>query len=159
MYLLIVFALLLTSCGSGAANTSNYYIDPELMPYVDDFTNEVGVKPTNVVIVFGDLESDTPGEITLGNCRYGYEVYEKITIDRKAWKNLSKLEREHLMYHEFGHCVLMIEEHNDEEVVDPNGITIEASIMNTYNFGNSWHYNSYNKKYKQALKNNANIKF
>lgn len=140
---LISTLYIVSSCGINDTGI----IDNAFMPYVRDFEDAMGVKVMGINMRFGNTKYPTIGwcNITPG--------LNEIEIDSAFWMSADDKAREHLVYHELGHCILYLD-HNDEKVV-VNGVNIEGSIMNTYFFGNSSYYRKYNTQYKMALKKNA----
>jgi len=99
-----------TSCASPSKlskeDLNQEGVDKEFVPYVKQFINisEGAVTKEEfegMDIQFGDL----PGS-AVGMC-YITPFFKKVLIDRRWWKkNKFQMEREELMFHEFGHCVL-----------------------------------------------------
>ena len=81
-------------------------INEEFIPYVQRFMSVSNGAVTEeefkgMDVQFGDL----PG-YAVGMC-YITPFFRKVLIDRTWWrKNTSQMEREELIFHEFGHCVL-----------------------------------------------------
>jgi len=104
--ILIVIVLFITSCSSAQLKNVEYQIDPEFDYYVQNFINASRglVKEEDfeyVTIHFADLEG-----VTAGTCA-PMPFHQKILIDRGWWlRSKSQFEREELLFHELGHCVL-----------------------------------------------------
>lgn len=85
-------------------------IDPTLLPYIEDFlfeANEREVELTldslGITVQFENIDNDA----VIGRCRRDANgVNESIAIDPLYWKLATELEREYVMFHELGHCVL-----------------------------------------------------
>ena len=80
-------------------------IDAELLPYVNDFfekANEFGTKISledyNLEVNFSDLDGNTAG-----TCRIGKDI---VKIDKIRWDGKDKDERQWVIFHELGHCIL-----------------------------------------------------
>ena len=113
-----LLSLLVLFSGSGCATITvtasmerfeeKFYIDKELKPYADKFikASKGKVKKINNHVVFDRLAYSNPKDKdkTVGLCNY---FLRTISIDRYFWSTLSELEKESLMFHEFGHCTLM----------------------------------------------------
>lgn len=65
-----------------------------------------------------------------------------ILLDIEYWNESDDLDRESLIYHELGHCILN-REHNDFVIVYTDGRVIKKSIMNAYLFSEYRKYRSY----------------
>ena len=91
-----------------------FYADKSL------YTQTCSSFPT-VDVVLGDL----PGSI-IGLCDPRGKVHV-VTVSREFWKKATNLQKEELMYHELGHCVLG-KPHKEGYVLD-GGYLMPASIM------------------------------
>lgn len=123
MLKIVVLSILLAGCGRPGFQ-ANTYIDPNFQPMVDKFTEISGITP-EVSIYFDDLTGDV-----IGTCYVRGEVRD-IEIDEAWWWNASYLDRELVIFHELGHCVLDQMDHRDFKL--SNGCS--GSIMNTYHIG------------------------
>ena len=139
------------SCGK---QCKTVHVDPELAVYAKTFEDDMEVSTSNITMQFGYLDDDLAGL-----CRSWSNGDREITIEPEYWKELNYIEREELMYHELGHCAMNLD-HNDAMIVDPNnGMSIEASIMNSYFFGIKYNWNSYRNEYKEAMRTHQQLKF
>lgn len=90
--------------------------DAELMPYLDQFVSDaesigrVVTLTKDLSLTFGNTELD-PNKKWVGYCQRTSKV-NYIVIDRKYFESVSLDDREALLYHEFGHCLLN-REHNE----------------------------------------------
>jgi len=78
-----------------------------------------------------------------------------ILISRQYWEASSDLDREQLIFHELGHCVLG-RDHNDEITVLEDGETVPLSLMNTYVIEEE-HYTRYREEYIRELFTKVNM--
>ncbi len=110
-----------------------YAVNPELELYIQSFEYEstrlgIPLQITNLRAGFGNAK--LAGPTAIGFCRRGRTPL--IIIDQAYWNTATVMEREHLMFHELGHCILNLE-HNNKMV--PVGIySIPESIMYLYMF-------------------------
>lgn len=115
--------LLATACGKKAVLDVG-----EFAPYVSQFEDHSAehgspVKVTNLVIKYGDMQNS----LERGACEIVEDETPTIVIRKDTWDKMNEDEREELLYHELGHCVLH-RNHNKE--VTPEGLP--TSIMNPY---------------------------
>lgn len=92
--------LFLVSC------STNIIRSAEMSSFVKDFEKHCRVK-VKVPIYWGNLPADKDGQ-TIGICR-GFRqslLFRSIVIDKKYWDRSTYWERESLVFHELGHCVL-----------------------------------------------------
>ena len=96
-------------------------VDIALWPYFESFEKEALNNDLrfdlNALEITGEIEK-IPEQGVAGTCQYGLHV-SHVTIDEKFWNSASFLEREFVVYHELGHCVL---ERNHTEASFVNGI-------------------------------------
>lgn len=124
----VISILILSSCGKVPVQ-----VDPEFVPYLERFALTVGGDTSGVSVIFDTLSGDTAGLCSIrGNER-------TIRVSHKHWFKVSLDEREALLYHELGHCVLNLGHKN--ELID----TCPKSIMYPYTFGAACY--SHNKAY------------
>lgn len=126
----LTLLLCLTAVGCGK---NTYQVDSQLQPYVDRFvaeSNKVGKPVTvdNLIASIGTIgTADWAGECS-------YSSTPTITINQTYWSNFNDAEREQVMFHELGHCVLMRNHNND---VDAYGTPVSVMFWemvsdNTY---------------------------
>lgn len=107
----ILISLLFTGCGSA----HNVYEVGEFAPYVAQFEQAAADtgKPTvvnNLVIKFGEMPK--PGVIAVCS----QKSVPTITVSKAYWEKAKETDREILMLHELGHCILG---RNHVEVIVP----------------------------------------
>ena len=88
---------------------AQYSVPAEVEPFVQRFRDEIqkrGQKPVtdNLIIAFGE----TQGSDACGQCLLEAGKTPRITLspDAYCWRNASENERECLVFHELGHCLL-----------------------------------------------------
>lgn len=101
----------------------------EIDLFTDGYRLEHGydIDISHIPVNFGNTKVKKSNSI--GLCYrywYGSTVWREIIIDRSYWEQASKLQRENLIKHEFGHCALN-RDHDDHR---HDGVA--TSIMNTY---------------------------
>lgn len=64
---------------------------------------------------------------TIGLCEYAEGLQPKITLNTEYWALSDTYMREQLLYHEMGHCVLLLE-HNDKELSIMNSRAIPEDL-------------------------------
>lgn len=110
-YLNLILVLLLTACGKASEEVNKLrleYVEEELKPYVISFYLE-GLKRNKEVNVEGIKASvktvtNKYGERVVGVCFMGQKSLE---VDKEYWSYASYNEKENLMFHELGHCLLL----------------------------------------------------
>lgn len=118
----VCLALMLSACGKKEA-----VVDPELSEYAMRFEREMGVTTEGINMGFGSLKSPSVGLCSIKNG----EV--RITIDRAFWDTIGEEQREHLMYHELGHCAMGLD--HDNSIMGNN---CPKSMMYPYLFVNCY---------------------
>lgn len=104
--LLFLITIILTSCALLAKPRSTF-IDQRLLPYVKKFkalSRKYGRSlDTNGLVVKFTSDIDFG---TLGICSTGGGLGPEIRVSESAWFNSSPQEREMVIFHELGHCLL-----------------------------------------------------
>lgn len=103
-------------------------IEPRYQSYVDNFVSDA--QKTGRTIEINDLIIKSVPQISdeiIGQCQRGINVTPRIVINYGHWKNFSNVEREELLYHELGHCIL-----NRWHKNDTDSLGIPISIMYPY---------------------------
>ena len=110
--LLVLISLVLAGCG-GCGRAPGSYVGFE--PYVDAFVAEGAVRGVSVDMYGIDIKLvDTLPENTLGICNH-YTGH--ISLLKSFWE-LFPNEREELIFHELGHCVLGLG-HSESGIMRP----------------------------------------
>jgi hypothetical protein len=109
------------------------FIDSSLQTYFDRFVEEGALR--NVTVDFA--ASRVSGYIRLitapnviGECAHDDTKPNTVIIDRTYWNASGDLDREFLVFHELGHCVLN-REHLDDADISGNCVSIMTSGTGT----------------------------
>lgn len=134
--LTIIFSLLLlASCGMNQKQIKKVSVAPQASAYFSKFQQNYGKKIDDIEIKFAEIEQTS----ILGYCQQGVRYVDKLTVremyktpqivlDITHWNKMTVKDREQLVNHELGHCILG-RPHLDASV---NGRPV--SIMSTYHF-------------------------
>ena len=106
LIILLFSIILFQSC---AKNENEHFIERQLETYFEEFSEEA--QERGIEVDFDDLEISAYVENiekvgTLGQCQQYSDGTKEVVIDENYWKNLSNSEKEFLVFHELGHCVL-----------------------------------------------------
>lgn len=114
----------LNGCGKQVFKDDKTYIDEEIRPYFNSFMIEAKNRGYNISF---------KSSLKLSKISYAGFCYSdgSIDINIDLWPVLSDIERNWLVYHELGHCLLNLP-HIDEDL---NGCP--DNIMNTFMFNPS----------------------
>lgn len=147
--ILLCLFLILPSCGKtakvesgGIISYGNFPPDSDLLDYVESFKDRMTLagqsssRFNNLVIKF----STQPNGV-LGNCSRATDPMTSIVTYTVhigiLWNQLSKAEREELVFHELGHCILDRGHLNTYTSGKPD------SIMLSTNFSGVWYTDNY----------------
>ena len=138
--------LLLLSCQRSQpdAEPKQYSVPAEVEPYVQRFRDEMqkrGQTPAtdNLIITFGK----TQGDDICGQCSLQSGKTPRITLstDSFCWQGANQNERECLVFHELGHCLLARQHRSDRfptgpyvSLMNPNDVGVYAPCR--YPIGN-----------------------
>ena len=133
---------------SSCTQDNNNEIETELQVHFDNFVEAAATNGMNISIE----ELDIGGYIeniqvrgTLGQCKSYSNGSKQVVIDQPYWDRADEMEREYLVFHELGHCILD-RDHLDSK--DANGNC--TSIMQS---GDNSCKGSYNIENRSALLN------
>lgn len=121
---MILNCILLTNCAKESGQT---FIEPELEFYFDSFVHEAAEYGKEIDLSSLDLSAyveDIEVNGTIGQCISYSDGSKEVVIDERNWNRLGDLEKEYVVFHELGHCIL---ERSHSNAVDENGIC--ESIM------------------------------
>lgn len=119
----------------GCGQSPSIEIDSSLQPYYDRFKTEAekhgrALASDKISIQYADdLTLPGRGE-TLGKCYFKKDIpiVQVSTFFKALPGSLGDLEREKIMFHELGHCLLH-RKHTSETWLSPDNKEIEASLM------------------------------
>ena len=124
--------LFLFSCSKEAPDEPEskvLFIDEELAPYFESFRQAASSR--GIVVDFEELEIE--GQIEnirerdiLGQCRVNSNLPDVVAIDEGYWNTSDEMEREFIVFHELGHCVLG-RDHLDSRNVNGTCVSIMHS--------------------------------
>ena len=102
-------------CACASDDEVSVVVDVQLEEYFELFIKEAQVYgydlSEDVSLISGYLEVLT-GTTAAGQCKTYSDGRREIVIDSEYWQRADPLEREFLLFHELGHCVLD-RDHND----------------------------------------------
>jgi len=156
--LILILALFMFGCGTMSVETKRvkrdrpkitlFSADQEFDPYLSIFQLEAALYgiPVNYHHKFKVYLARNLAKVKgyVGLCR-NRSGKVSIWIDKKEWESSSHLDREALMFHELGHCILSLE-HND--TTERNGDPM--SIMHSRAYSSSL-YVKYRRSYLREL--------
>lgn len=120
-----------TSCTSHTFTPyTSYYVDSAFVSYASCFAANIGESLPNELSIHFDPS------VTTGRCTKSSISRRTILINEFEWADMSSLQREFLIYHELGHCVLELK-HDDDTFNymnsnTPSAETIEANRHELY---------------------------
>lgn len=121
--IIVLLAALLTSCGANLA-PKVFSIPSELQAYVTTFEGVIGRPVVNIQYRFQDLGYTDEAGGAIGQCELPDAI---VTLDPLFWSEATDLDKELVVLHELGHCVLYRGHLNTTQA---NGF--DVSIMNAY---------------------------
>jgi len=124
-----------------------YVVQSELQPYFDRFYMEGSARGKQLDLeTLNGLLGDLPGVNVLGRCEQSSET-RTVTIDDAFWRKADTYQREYVVFHELGHCVL-----NRRHLEDQNADGTCASMMQSGNSTCRMTYNAQTRaKYLDEL--------
>jgi hypothetical protein len=148
MKLVRVLAILsLTACAN--EGKIKYYQTDEIRIIAEKFESEIKHIDNIVITIVNSIESSKANKefYTIGQCQISNEHAPTIILLKEYWEEANYNEKESLLYHELGHCVLML---GHDESVSEDGRPL--SIMYSSQLLQYW-YDLYRQDYMQDLIN------
>lgn len=104
--IITIMSIFLFGCSSDGDDSN---IDPLLEPYFELFKTEAAERGISIdydsLGISGVLTTLDQGGV-IGQCRFLTTGENVVTFDRFFFSGFSEFEREHVVFHELGHCVL-----------------------------------------------------
>lgn len=129
VYVCMVFGMLtIASCEIEEPQIS-YVVDVPLQVYFDRFIHEAAARDLDVEYATYQVDAQI-GDIieknVIGQCAWSGAHQHSITIDEQYWRTANDLQREFVVFHELGHCVLG-RDHIDGDDVNGNCVSVMTS--------------------------------
>ena len=125
----ILFFLALTAFAGCEKKEIVLTIDPELQPYFDTFLEEGSQRGRNIQIenylITASIEEISRQSVA-GQCTQSEGTISQVLIDQQYWRGYTPLQRESLVFHELGHCILK-RSHLDDKDLEGNCVSIMES--------------------------------
>ena len=134
MIKILTITLLITACGTELDDRDFETTDPEFILYLESFAELYGKELTDEDVVIGFVDQDVG---------YGGKCYyekRQIEIDKKMWDSFPEFRKEALIFHELGHCILNIRDH-DNSIIELDGKEVPNSLMNENILGAEYYFN------------------
>ena len=130
---MIFGSLVLQSCAAKKDKQNLVQIDSDFSAFVTNFeaaSKNMGRsgRISDLVVEFGS----TPSMNETGVCEITEGETPRVTINERIWTNLSVMDRQEVIFHELGHCVLRRQHQEGTVTVGGYWGTIPSSIMYPY---------------------------
>ena len=106
-----------------------FVVESSVQTYFDRFVDEARVRGLDVEYATSQVDAHI-GDISepnvIGQCSWSQNHPHSITLDEQYWRTANDLQREFLVFHELGHCVLG-RDHVDNSDTNGNCISIMSS--------------------------------
>lgn len=125
--------MLLQSCAGQKEKTNQLQIGSDFTQFISNFESVSGSKGQalsieDLIVQFGS----TPTMNETGVCEITDGETPIVTINEKIWLNLNTMDRQEVIFHELGHCVLRRKHQEGTVTVGGYWGTIPNSIMYPY---------------------------
>lgn len=141
----VIVLCFLSGCGL-IQNRPAGTIEPQFIPYVSYFSskaedNQVGIGDLYSLSVNFSEDTDPNNKNTLGIC-IRHSDSQQVYIRKSYWDKASIIDREELIFHELGHCLLGLQHDNSLQIARDFATNVNTdfrlphSIMNPYHLGN-----------------------
>ncbi|MEP5339249.1 MAG: hypothetical protein ABJL44_14600 [Algibacter sp.] len=125
----------------------------EFQPYLNSFLEEARIRGhnftnnNNIKFYFADIENHA------GIC---YQKNEEIIIDRGTWEISSEINRELLIFHELGHCIIG-RAHRNENSISGECLSLMRGDENGFNCSRNIHSTFWREYYLDELFNKNTV--
>lgn len=103
-FIWFICLFLVVSCGKD----DNSNIHPSLQRHFDNFAEEAAER--GLEVDYGELGLEagfaTLSSGIIGQCQRNEDMPNIVTVDRVFWLEFTELEKERVIFHELGHCIL-----------------------------------------------------
>jgi hypothetical protein len=126
---IVVVAFMLLSSIISIISFKNFkndplYIEKEFVVTFEEFKNDA--KKYEVIPEFSGLTTTFIDDAENGVLGYCIPAFNTVKISKKKWNTLSDLRKKLLLYHEWGHCTLL------RDHVESDNLACPLSIMHPY---------------------------
>ncbi len=131
--LISLVVLTASGCAPKKKHEAFLQIDGPFQDFVHNFEQTSAQEGTpltvnDLILTFGS----TPSMNETGVCEYSEDETPKITINQRIWNTLNDYDKQEVIFHELGHCVLRRIHQNSEMRAYNNTQTIPSSVMYPY---------------------------
>ncbi len=149
----ITGVMFLSACGRASGEMDSRDASPAKLEVEDVFVQHVArfeelssdvghaVKVDDLIMHFGPMDKANQRAL----CRTRGSQTPEVIVDRNGWDQMDEMERESMVLHELGHCILR-RKHMDGHL--PDGVP--TSLMNPYTM-DSQTYESHEGHYRAEL--------
>ncbi|MBK8633308.1 MAG: hypothetical protein IPN72_06990 [Saprospiraceae bacterium] len=114
MLMLMLAVGFLNACSKDESGAN---ISSDLQPYFERFSTEAVSRGKNINVLDSDLIAslsiDLPPTV-IGQCQHNSAKPNEIKISLKDWQKFSDLQKEYVVFHELGHCILLRSHTNEK---------------------------------------------
>jgi hypothetical protein len=108
-------------------------VDAPFQDFVNNFEQVSGeegnpLRINDLIVTFGS----TPSLNETGVCEWSENETPRITLNQRIWNTLNDYDRQEVMFHELGHCVLRRIHQNSEMMAYNGTVRVAESIMYPY---------------------------
>ena len=104
-------------------------VDNPVQTYFDRFVDEAAIRGMDVAYATSQVEArigDIKEQNVIGQCSWNQQHQHSIVLEQDYWRNATDMQREFLVFHELGHCVIG-RGHRDESDTNGNCMSIMSS--------------------------------
>lgn len=112
--LIAVMIILVMGCQKEESN----FIESELLTYFDRFEEVAAERGIQINLADIDISAyinDIENRGTLGTCTSYTDGSQVINVDERYWDRADDLDKEYLVFHELGHCILDRDHDNSKD--------------------------------------------
>jgi Zn-dependent protease with chaperone function len=128
-----VLAALALGCAPRMQHEAFYQVDEPFVQFIHAFEQASAlqgqpIRIDDLIVSFGS----TPTMNETGICEWAEYQTPRVTLNERIWKNLTDDDREEVIFHELGHCLLRRVHHTGEVHGYAGDVRIPESVMFPY---------------------------
>ena len=129
-YLILLIPVVLLSCSKNP-ELEYGFVDEQLQIYLDRFQIEGELRGRALDLSSSNIEAFIQPIFSngvVGQCQHNEDRPNQVIVDQQTWNESNEAEKEFLIFHELGHCILK-RDHLDNANPDGSCISIMHSVV------------------------------
>ena len=138
-----IISFILLSCSEETSFVLEEEVDAAFIPFFDRFQTEASMRGIEVDWAVEKINASLVSieDVVVGQCLTYANDNREINIDREYWNKSTEVDKEYLIFHELGHCILRRSHLEDSRS--------DGTCLSMMNSGEGMCIKNYNAKTRQ----------